>query len=69
MSNWVHEIDADLSAFRLDTPDDFYHFADQSVELNSAGRFSAVTVAGLSVSIVAQILRPVTAQDVLAAFR
>ncbi|MEW5511907.1 hypothetical protein ABGT16_04740 [Pseudomonas asiatica] len=64
--NWMHEKGTDPGTFRLDTFDRFYRFEDQLVGLED-GTCTAETVTGECISVRAELKRPVTPDDVLAA--
>jgi hypothetical protein len=64
--NWVQEEGTEPGTFRVDTFDRFYRFEDQLVGLED-GACTAETVTGESISVRAELKRPVTPEDVLAA--
>lgn len=68
VNDWVQEIGSEPSCFRIETPEGFYRFQDQLVDLGDDGGFIAETLGGNKVLMVAMITRPVSVEDVLTAF-
>ncbi|HBO5516234.1 TPA: hypothetical protein L4559_005163 [Pseudomonas aeruginosa] len=69
VGNWVQEFGSEPSTFRLDTSDRLYRFEDQLVSLDEDGVCCADTVTGETISLKAELKRPVTPADVLKAMQ
>lgn len=69
VGNWVHEFNSEPGTFRLDTSDRIYRFEDQLVVLDEDGVCVADTVVGETVTLKAELKRPVTCDDVLKAMQ
>lgn len=65
--NWVHEFSSEPGTYRLETNDRLYRFEDQLVSLDEDGVCCADTVTGETLSLRAELKRPVRPEDVLKA--